>query len=252
MILLAIDTSGKDGSIALGRVLEGAERSANTTEIKILDQVPLEGGTFSAQLVPQIATLLNKHGLSKNDIGAFAVASGPGSFTGLRVGLAAIKALAEVLQEPIVAVSRLEAMAYELVLAGRTTTEELSPIDKLAIAMDASRAEVFLGEAEYDEGETLPRTFLESLISLEELAQKANRWGRGVDIYTPDEKVWEFLKSKAADPFLFNTHCVDRPNSVSIARLGAVKLAKGLIVSPEDLEANYIRRSDAEIFAKKP
>jgi len=83
--------------------------------IKVGDQVagpvvPLAGGAFSAQLVPQIAALLEKHGYSKHDLGAFAVASGPGSFTGLRVGLAAIKALAEALQKLIAAVSLLEAV----------------------------------------------------------------------------------------------------------------------------------------------
>jgi len=252
MILLAIDTSGKDGSLALARVPDGlAPAQAASSGIEIVEVMPLEGGTFSAQLVPQISALLEKHGLSKNDIDAFAAATGPGSFTGLRVGLAAIKALAEVLQKPIAAVSRLEAMAYELALAGRTLTEESSPIDRIALALDASRGEVFLGEAEYDEGEALPKTFRESLVSLEELAEKANHWGRGVDIYTPDENVWEFLRSKATDPFLFNTRSTDRPNSVSIARLGAVKLQIGAIASPEALEANYIRRSDAEIFANK-
>jgi tRNA threonylcarbamoyladenosine biosynthesis protein TsaB len=251
MILLAIDTSGKDGSIALARVAEeDSARRANGVEIEILEQIPLQGGTFSAQLVPQISGLLVKHGLGKSDLGAFAVASGPGSFTGLRVGLAAIKALAEVLGKPIAAVSRLEAIAYDLVLAGRTMTEELSPIDCLAVALDASRGQVFLGEAEYNEGDTLPKTFRESLVTLEELSQLGSRWGRGVDIYTPDQSVWEFLKANSKDPFLFNAYHTDRPDAASIARLGAVKLRRGTIVSPEHLEANYIRRSDAEIFAK--
>ena len=83
MLLLAADTSGKHGSIALAHC--GPGETCNVIEV-----ASLEGGTFSAQLVPQIAALLTKHGSSKQDIGAFAVVSGPGSFTGLRVGLAAI------------------------------------------------------------------------------------------------------------------------------------------------------------------
>src|SRR5260370_2614696 len=109
MLLLAADTSGKQGSIALARC--GAGENCAGVEIEIVEVVPLTGGTFSAQLVPQIAALLEKHGHSKSDLGGFAVASGPGSFTGLRVGLAAIKALAEVLNQPIAAVSFLEAVA---------------------------------------------------------------------------------------------------------------------------------------------
>src|ERR1700681_5064112 len=103
MLLLAADTSGKHGTIALAQCAgEGCA---------VIEVVPLEGGTFSAQLVPQIAALLTKHGFNKTDMGGFAVVSGPGSFTGVRVGLAAIKALAEVLQKPIAAVSLLDAIA---------------------------------------------------------------------------------------------------------------------------------------------
>ena len=80
-------------------------------KVEVIEAVPLAGGTFSAQLVPQIAALLTKHGFSKTDIDAFVVVSGPGSFTGLRVGLAAIKALAEILAKPIVPVSLLEVVA---------------------------------------------------------------------------------------------------------------------------------------------
>src|ERR1700686_4812569 len=105
MLILGVDTSGKHGSIALVQFEQGKSRT--------LEVVPLEGGTFSAQLVPQISELLKRHRLTNRDLDAFAVASGPGSFTGLRVGLAAIKALAEVLQKPIVPVSLLELVAAD-------------------------------------------------------------------------------------------------------------------------------------------
>src|SRR5437588_9867768 len=134
MLLVATDTSGKDGSIALAR--GNADGSCDVIEV-----VPLAGGTFSAQLVPQIAALLAKNGFHKEDIGAFAVASGPGSFTGLRVGLAAVKALAEVLHKPIAAVSRLEAVAVASGAQGR-----------LMVALDAGRGEVYVGGYEVDAG----------------------------------------------------------------------------------------------------
>ncbi len=108
MLLLAIDTSGKQGSIALA--LQETEPASD--EIEVIEIAPLLGGTFSAELIPQISELLSRNGLTKNEISAFAVASGPGSFTGLRIGLAAAKALAEVLQKPIAAVSLLEACVF--------------------------------------------------------------------------------------------------------------------------------------------
>ena len=128
MLLLSADTSGKHGSVALARCGPGEKCEA-------LEIVPLAGGTFSAQLVPQIAALLAKHGFGKQDIGGFAIVSGPGSFTGLRVGLAAIKALAEILHKPIAAVSLLEAVA----LAGNQKGRVLA-------ALDAGRNEIYAGE----------------------------------------------------------------------------------------------------------
>ena len=95
MILLVTDTSGKNGSVALARATD----ISDTDEVQLIEVVPLTGGTFSAELVPQIAALLAKHEFAKASIDAFVVVSGPGSFTGLRVGLAAIKALAEILAE---------------------------------------------------------------------------------------------------------------------------------------------------------
>src|SRR6267154_1227261 len=142
MLILAADTSGKNGSIALARF---EQDSARTLAI-----VALEGGTFSAQLVPQISSLLAKHNLTKNDVDAFAVASGPGSFTGLRVGLAAIKALAEILRKPIASVSLLEAIAFGAVsAAGNVPTST-----RCLAVMDAGRNEVFAGE--YDITREMP------------------------------------------------------------------------------------------------
>jgi tRNA threonylcarbamoyladenosine biosynthesis protein TsaB len=226
MHILAADTSGRNGSLALARVHEDADRGS-TEELDILEVVPLEGGTFSAQLVPQVSSLLTKHGLSKQDIGGFAVASGPGSFTGLRVGLAAIKALAEILQKPIAAVSLLEAVAR----GGKSR-------GKVVSALDAGRGEVYAGEYEVA---TRVRMLSERLVTRAELMAEA----RGCVVVTPDPGLADLARSSGLE-----TEEVAQPRSDVIARLGWEKIQSGETIPPEELEANYIRRSDAEIFAK--
>lgn len=226
MILLAADTSGKHGSIALTRMPDDANRP-DDRPIEILEVVPLAGGTFSAQLVPQIAALLGKHGLGVRDIGALAVASGPGSFTGLRVGLAAIKALAEVLRKPIAAVSLLEAVARSAKTPGRITA-----------VLDAGRGEVYAGE--YDVGDSVQMRS-ERLVPRDELFSLAS----GCTVVTPDPRIANDAREAG-----LSAEEVPEPRSDTIARLGWEKVQAGETVTPEDLEANYIRRSDAEIFAK--
>jgi len=227
MILLGVDTSGKNGSIALARATDHSDRSNSTRQLEILEVVPLAGGTFSAQLVPQISELLARHGLNKNHLSGFAVVSGPGSFTGLRVGLAAIKALAEVLQKPLAAVSLLEAIASSAKTKG-----------KIIAALDAGRGEAYVGE--YAVGErTLMRS--ERLILQNDLLAEA----KGLTIVTPDAKLAE-----AARAARLQVEQIDPPRADATARLGWEKIASGELASPEELEANYIRRSDAEIFAK--
>src|SRR5207245_7195742 len=154
MLLLAADTSGKHGSIALARLPPQSTSHQNSEQVEVIETVPLAGGTFSAQLVPQIAALLSKHGSRKEDIGAFAVASGPGSFTGLRVGLAAVKALAEVLGKPVAAVSLLEAVAC----AGGVEGDVIA-------ALDAGRKEIYAGEYEVH---TTSKRHSERLLTREE------------------------------------------------------------------------------------
>jgi tRNA threonylcarbamoyladenosine biosynthesis protein TsaB len=224
-LLLAVDTSGKQGSIALARC--GAGENCARVGIEVVEVVPLTGGTFSAQLVPQIAALLEKHGRNKSDLGGFAVASGPGSFTGLRVGLAAIKALAEVLHKPIAAVSLLEAVAASGAARGRVLA-----------ALDAGRGDIYAGD--YELGPKL-RMHGERLLSREEFVAEA----AGKAVVTPDAALAEIAQA-AGIP----VERIEHPNSGAIARLGWEHLERGETVNPEELEANYIRHSDAEIFSK--
>jgi tRNA threonylcarbamoyladenosine biosynthesis protein TsaB len=225
MLLLAADTSGKQGSIAL------AECDAEESCV-IIDVVLLAGGAFSAQLVPQIAALLEKHGHSKSDLGAFAVASGPGSFTGLRVGLAAMQALGEALQKPIVAISLLEAVACGGAVEGRVFA-----------ALDAGRGDAYVGD--YELGPPVHR-HSERLLSREEFIVEAGRAEIKLRaIVTPDALLAEMVRT-AGIP----VEQIEHPNAGVIARLGWGHLQRGQTIRPEEIDANYMRRSDAEIFSK--
>ena len=221
MLILAADTSGKQGSIALAHGLSNGE-------CDVIEVVPLAGGTFSAQLVPQIATLLSKQGFQKQDIDVFAVASGPGSFTGLRVGLAAIKGLAEVLGKPIATVSMLEVVASAAGMQGRV----------LAV-LDAGRGEAYAGQ--YEVSADRATMIDERLIQQEVLATS----GGNLTLVTQDKGIAETLRAKGVTVVEIGIQRSD-----AIARLGWKKILAGETISPEALEANYIRRSDAEIFSK--
>jgi tRNA threonylcarbamoyladenosine biosynthesis protein TsaB len=222
MILLVTDTSGKNGTVALARA-----RETNSSEVEVLEITSLAGGAFSAQLVPQIADLLTRHGLTKFDIDGFVVVSGPGSFTGLRVGLAAIKALAEILLKPIASVSLLEAHALSSGAEG-----------KIASLLDAGRGEVYLGE--YRLASASAHLIAETLLSRDAFVTSA----RPYTIATADPALTELARSAGL------LVCQVQPATIeAIALLGWRKLRSGQSVSPEQLEANYVRR-DSEIFSK--
>lgn len=227
MLLLAIDTSGPSGGVTLA---EADEKS-----FRLIESAPIAGGTFSAQLIPTVAALLGSHGYRAKDIGGFAAASGPGSFTGLRVGLSAIKGLSETLHKPIATVSVLEAMASLADGSG-----------KIAAALDAGRKEVFLGVYERT-GETnnhVLRLVREELLSQADLPAAITA-----------AALTQFVISDASIAALaaassVRANLVLRPGSETIARIGAQKLSAGETVPVEALDANYLRRSDAEIFSK--
>lgn len=226
MLLVAVDTSGKNGSIALAQV------ASDRCEVEIIEVAPLTGGTFSAQLIPQLSALLIKHGRSKSEMGAFAAVSGPGSFTGLRVGLAAIKALAETLEKPIAAVSLLEAIASSANCDGRV----------LAV-LDAGRGEVYAGDYEITRDKFGARALLlsEKLINRESFVAETH----GKFVVTPDAALAELFSASA-----ISCERIDPLTAADIAQFGWQHIQRRQIVSPDELEANYIRRSDAEIFSK--
>lgn len=246
MVLLAVDTSGRNGSLALAQMSESG--------VEVIEEAALGGGTFSAQLVPQTAALLSKHGYNKSDLAGFAVVSGPGSFTGLRVGLAAIKALAEILGKPIAAVSLLEAVA-------RTAGAEAPPQNGTSIAavsrsatqnqdssahasgrvfsiLDAGRGDFYAGD--YELGPPV-RMHSERLLSREEFFTEV----KDQLVVTADPAIADLVRTAG-----FRVELVGYPRIGQIARLGWERIQRGETVRPEDLEANYIRRTDAEIFSK--
>ena len=225
MLLLAIDTSGKQGSIALARA---GEQTADGGDFEVIEIAPLVGGTFSAQLIPQVSELLSSNGFMKTAIGAFAVVSGPGSFTGLRIGLAAIKALAEVLQKPIAAVSLLEVCVFASGVQG-----------KVMAALDAGRTDVYVGE--YEVPAVASSLARERILSRNEFLSQAAGW----KVVTPESALAE---AAAAAGLTVST--LPAISAADVARLGWLKIQSGQTVAPELLEANYIRRSDAEMLEK--
>jgi len=226
MLLLAIDTSGKNGSLALVRVSERPKLTrGDNNQFTTLELVPLAGRMYSAQVIPSLQALTRQH-LTKTDLDAFIVASGPGSFTGLRVGLSTVKALSEVLHKPIVAVSVLEA-------AARVTNVDTHVI----VALDAGRKQVFLGDYKFTTGE-----HSESLVTSEEFFTAARN--TTAVLFSPDAA----LREAAADHEL-NIQTLVSPQADVFARLGYEKLLAGKVSPADTLEANYIRASDAELFS---
>lgn len=152
MLALVIDTAGSTGGVLLARH-DGAAKNLGETEV--LGTSVLPPREFSTQLISAIAELLQANQLALPAVDAFAVVSGPGSFTGLRVGLSAIKAMAEVTAKPVIAVSRLAIMA-----------SMAEGFDGLVHAvLDAGRGEFYHG-AYRDAGEAYGSESLETLESL--------------------------------------------------------------------------------------
>ncbi len=131
MLILLVDTAGSTGGVLLARS-EGA--SPDLQETQVLGTAVLEPRQFSIQLISVITELLQANRLVRAEVDGFAVIAGPGSFTGLRVGLSAVKAMAEVMAKPVIALSRLAVMA-----------STASSAELVHAVIDAGRGEFYHG-----------------------------------------------------------------------------------------------------------
>jgi tRNA threonylcarbamoyladenosine biosynthesis protein TsaB len=215
-LLLAIDTCGPMGSVALGRL---AER-----DLEILGQTELEGRSYSSTLVAAVGDLLANARVALKDLGGIVAVNGPGSFTGVRVGLSAVKGLAEPAQIPVVAISRLQ------VLARKAQTP--------SSALDAHRGEAYL---RLEEIGIAPRELLAGKLELAAIRPAPLR------VAVCDEAAAEVLG--AAWPETQLVRC-DAPLAKDALRLGEARLVAGGNVDLALLDGNYLRRSDAEIFGE--
>src|SRR5450631_343595 len=215
-LLLAIDTCGPTGSVALGR-LAGRD-------LEILGQTELEGRSYSSTLVAAVAELLEHNHVTLKDLGGMVAVNGPGSFTGVRVGLSAVKGLAEPAQIPVVAISRL------LVLSRKSGVP--------SCAIDAHRGEVFLRVEELGQP---PRELLAGAREFAAINPVPLRMA------VCDEAAAAVLA--AALPSAQLVRC-EAPLATDAMRLGEAKLVAGGNVDLALLDGHYLRRSDAEIFGE--
>ena len=220
-LTLAVDTTADYGSIALAD-----ERGPRE---EVLLHAP-QG--FSRVLFGEIEALLGRQAVQLSDVDLFAAASGPGSFTGLRVGLSGIKGLAEVLGRPAVAVSNLEALAG------------FGSADIRAAVIDAKRGEVYA--AVYDRGgNPIVRETVLPLSSLLALLPHG-------DIEWISADFEPFRLDLAGTPFEF-CPVVAAPRAIAgmIARIAIRRSTAERTTDPAAIDANYVRRSDAERFWKE-
>lgn len=214
-LILAVDTTSEYGSVAL---LRGDE---------LLEECAIHAPTgFAHLLYGHIADLLARHAVKAADIDCFAAASGPGSFTGVRIGLACVKGLAEATGRPAVGVSNLQAIA------------SCGTAPLRAAVLDARRGEIY--GAVYDAA---------AQVVVPETVGSFGAWLAGL----PAGDL-EFVTSGLTLP-LAGTRFEHAPVRVAPRALAAAVARLAARAEPRDpaaLDANYVRRSDAELLWKDP
>ena len=231
-MILAVDTSSPSGSLALLR---------DTT---VLGWQVSSDEPYSAGLLRDTKELLHCSHMSLEEIELFAVNAGPGSFTGLRVGLTTVKAWAEVWQRPIAAVSGLEAMAIQ---ASRLA----APDSAIAAVLDARRGQIFGGLFRRRGGDAamLDRIGDEVLTTSDEFLQSLRTQigevcGLSIACISP-ELIQPALERQGLG--YCRIEVVSNQLAPFLGELGYAKAIRGDVVDALHLDANYIRRSDAEM-----
>jgi tRNA threonylcarbamoyladenosine biosynthesis protein TsaB len=230
VLLLALDTCDSNGSVAILRDDEILQLVAHDT-----------AEDYSSWLLPAVHKVLQAAGVALRDVDAYAVAAGPGSFTGVRVGLTTAKAWAEVYGRGIAVVSRLEALATQA-----SGTEPYA-----AAFADARRGQVF--GAMYRRGDALQRIGDEMVISTEKFVAWAAE-SAGADriqwISTDSKSLIETEAWVARRNLGESVHVASSLLAPGIGRLGYRLALANRLTDALALDANYVRRSDAEMSWK--
>jgi tRNA threonylcarbamoyladenosine biosynthesis protein TsaB len=200
---------------------------------------------YSSWLLPAVERGLISAGTVMREVGLLAVASGPGSFTGVRVGLTAVKAWAELFGIRVVGVSRLEVMARQVTDAAGF----------VAASFDAQRGQVFGGLYEWDAKQGWRLIEEEMVIAPDEFVKWVLKHAGGAAIrwITLDPELFVGVpnwKERAARGETLE--CSAAGLAAGVAELGEERARGGKFTDPLVLDANYVRRSDAEIFWKDP
>jgi len=214
-VILSLDTTSEFGSIAL------TERDHVVEEVLLHSP---EG--FGHILFPQIERLLTRYGVSVNQMDCFAATSGPGSFTGVRIGLAAAKGLAEAVSKPIVAVSNLKVLA------------SFGTAPLRATVLDARRGEVY--GAVYNAA-------LGCVAG--EAVMKFPAWLKTLPVSGYEFVATDFEPFRGFVDAGIPVVTAPRTLAGAIGRIAWTEFQAGRASDPAEIDANYIRRSDAELKA---
>jgi tRNA threonylcarbamoyladenosine biosynthesis protein TsaB len=234
MRVLALDTTTRAGSVAL------------IEDDRVITEHSGDPARSHAERLPgDLMRLLEEVGCALSDVDAFAVAAGPGSFTGLRIGIATMQGLAFVCRRPIVAVSMLDALAQQ-------ASRELSPGSLVAAWMDAHRHEVFSALYRVSDAPafTVERLVEEEAARAGDPAAVLKRWASllsfgGVAVYVGDgaEAYASLIRATPG-----NARVMAAPAVAATIGLMAVSRAKrGETVDPAGVQPIYVRRPDVEV-----
>src|SRR5271156_2480878 len=220
-MLLSLNTCGNTASVALGVAGENDVRIVATAELAVR--------TYSARLIPEIASLLESKHATLGDVEAIVVVNGPGSFTGIRVGLSTAQGLAEGAGIPVIAISRLALLA------------NASGLPHVLAAVDAGRGEYYVGE--YRNGNKLS----EMLLNSEDTVAVAKRPGAGV-VVCDESRADDASASACSALAICGPFYVQPPDAAEALRFSLGRFRAGDFDHLETLDANYLRRSDAEVL----
>jgi tRNA threonylcarbamoyladenosine biosynthesis protein TsaB len=236
VILLAIDTCDSRGSVALLRDSEVLQSVVHET-----------AEDYSSWLLPSAERVLRAAGLKLQDVDVFAPASGPGSFTGLRVGLTAVKAWCEVYGKPAAPVARLEALAIQ--------ANGSEPY--VAAFLDAQREQVFWALFRGADGKL--KRIGEDVVAapgqfLEQVLEQVNREAQGQRVAwismdpasIQSEALW-LARERTGERIQVSSTVL----APFIGLFGHQAALEGRLTDALHLDAHYVRRSDAEIFWKR-